>query len=48
MNIGQKQLLKEIIQLNFGKKLGQIKLRKFGMEIRKKNNLKLSILVLVI
>ena len=48
MNIGKKQQLKEIIKLNFEKKLGQIKLRKFGMEIKKKNNLKLSILVLVI
>ena len=47
-NIGQKLQPKEIIQLNSEKKLEQVGLRKFGMEIRKKNNLKLNILVLVI
>ena len=45
MNIGQKQQLKEIIDLNLEKKLGQIKLRKLGMENRKKNNLKQGMLV---
>ena len=45
MNIGQKQKLKEIILLNSEKKLIPTKLRKYGMEIKKKKNYKLNILV---
>ena len=48
MNIGQKQQKKEIIQLNLGKKLAQMILRKFGMVMMKSKNSKLSILELVI
>ena len=44
MNIGQKQQLKETIQLNLEKRLEQIKLKKYGMEIKKKKSLELNIL----
>ena len=38
INIGLKQLLKEIIQLNLEKKLEQKILKKYGMETKKKKN----------
>ena len=38
MSIGQKQLLKEIIIKNKGKKLELIILKKFGMVKKKKKN----------
>ena len=38
MSIGQKQQQKEIIRLNYEKKLDLMMLRKFGMEIEKKKN----------
>jgi len=38
MIIGLKLLLKVIILLNLEKKLDQIKLKRFGMEIKKRKN----------
>ena len=38
MSIGQKQLKKETTQLNAERKLELMKLRKFGMVIKKKVN----------
>ena len=38
MNIGRKQLKKETTQLNAERKLELMKLRKFGMAIKKKIN----------
>ena len=46
--IGIKQQRKAIIQSNLGKKLALKMLRKFGMGIKKKRNLKQNILVLEI
>ena len=47
-SIGQKLQQKEIIPKNLEKKLVQKILRKYGMEIKKKKNLKLNILELEI
>ena len=46
MSIGQKLQQKEIIRLNLEKKLVQKILRKYGMGIKKKINLKPNILEL--
>ena len=48
MSTGQKLQPKEINQLNLEKRLVQKLQRKYGMEIKKKKNLKQSILVLEI